>query len=66
VCHGKGANSVDHIVPVSQGGGEEDSNLAAIHEYPCHAAKTAQEANAANPMARPRKRAEEKHPGDLT
>jgi len=66
VCHGKGANSVDHIVPVSQGGGEEDSNLAAIHESPCHAAKTAREANAANPMARPRKREEEKHPGDLT
>jgi len=51
---------------VSQGGGEEDSNLAAIHESPCHARKTAGEANAANPMARPRKRAEERHPGDLT
>ena len=66
VCHGAGAKEVDHIVPVSQGGGEEDSNLAAICSYPCHARKTSSEANAANPMARPRKRAEEKHPGDLT
>lgn len=66
VCHGSGARSVDHIIPVSQQGSEEDWNLAAIHEYPCHARKTAAEANAANPMARPRKRAEEKHPGDIS
>ena len=66
VCHGEGANGCDHIVPVSQGGGEEDSNLAAIHEHPCHAAKTAQEANAHNPMARSRKRPQEKHPGDVS
>ena len=66
VCHRTGADQVDHIVPGSQLGGDEDSNLAAIHEYPCHAVKTAREANAVNPMARPRRRAEEKHPGDLT
>jgi len=67
VCHGAVAcaREVDHIVPVSQQGGEEDTNLAAICN-PCHARKTAAEANAANPMARPRKRAEERHPGDLT
>ena len=65
VCHSAGAKEVDHIVPVSQGGGEEDSNLAAIHGLPCHARKTAGEANAANPMARSRRRAEEKHPGDV-
>jgi len=63
VCRTPGANQVDHIIPVSQGGGEQDSNLAAIHEYPCHAAKTAREANAANPMAKPRRRPSERHPG---
>lgn len=63
LCRRPGANQVDHVVPASQGGGEEDSNLAAIHEYPCHAAKTAREANAANPMAKPRKRDPEAHPG---
>jgi 5-methylcytosine-specific restriction endonuclease McrA len=63
VCHKPGANAVDHIVPVSAGGSEDDSNLASIHERPCHAAKTAQEANARNPKAIPRKRAPEQHPG---
>jgi 5-methylcytosine-specific restriction protein A len=63
VCGRPGANQVDHIVPVSMGGGEEDANLAAIHERPCHAAKTSREANAQNPRAQPRKRAEERHPG---
>ena len=34
------ATAVDHIVPKSQGGGDEDSNLQAICK-PCHDAKTA-------------------------
>ena len=63
VCGRPGANQVDHIVPASQGGSDEDSNLAAIHEHPCHTAKTAREANARNPMAAPRKRPKEEHPG---
>lgn len=63
ICGKPGANQVDHIRPASQGGGDEDSNLAAIHEHPCHAAKTAREANARNPRAVPRKRAPEAHPG---
>jgi len=66
VCHKPGARSVDHIVPSSRDGSEEDWNLAAIHEHPCHARKTALEANAANPMARSRKREEERHPGDVS
>jgi 5-methylcytosine-specific restriction enzyme A len=66
VCGKPGANQVDHIRPASQDGSEDDINLAAIHQYPCHAAKTAREANAVNPMARSRKREPEKHPGDLT
>jgi 5-methylcytosine-specific restriction endonuclease McrA len=63
ICGHPGANQVDHIIPVSAGGGEEDSNLAAIHEHPCHAAKTAREANARNPRAVSRKRTPEQHPG---
>jgi 5-methylcytosine-specific restriction endonuclease McrA len=63
VCRRPGAYQVDHIIPVSQGGSDEDSNLAAIHEHPCHEQKTAREANQANPMARPRRRKEEPHPG---
>jgi 5-methylcytosine-specific restriction endonuclease McrA len=66
VCHKPGADQVDHVVPVSRGGGEEDGNLAAIHEHPCHARKTAAEANAANPKAQPRRRAQERHPGDIS
>ena len=63
VCHRGGADSVDHVKPVCEGGSEEDTNLAAIHEFPCHAAKTSREANRHNPMAQPRRRKEEAHPG---
>jgi 5-methylcytosine-specific restriction protein A len=65
VCGKPGANQVDHIKPTSQGGDDGDANLSAIHEYPCHAEKTAREANAVNPMAIPRKRKPEAHPGML-
>lgn len=37
------ANEVDHVVPLSQGGTDDDSNLIAIAAYPCHARKTARE-----------------------
>jgi 5-methylcytosine-specific restriction endonuclease McrA len=37
------ADTVDHVVPVSQGGTHDDSNLAAAHQHPCHAAKTERE-----------------------
>jgi 5-methylcytosine-specific restriction protein A len=63
LCRRPGANQVDHIVPACKGGSDADENLAAVHEYPCHAAKTAREANARNPMAVSRKRPQEKHPG---
>ncbi len=62
ICGAPGCRQVDHIKPVSQGGGEDDSNLAAICNR-CEASKTAREANAAKPKrARPRT---EKHPGLL-
>lgn len=31
------ATEVDHIIPLSQGGTDDDSNLMAIAGYPCHA-----------------------------
>lgn len=61
LCGAEGCRQVDHIVPVSQGGGEEDENLAAICDL-CHGHKTALEANAAKPK---RKRPPERHPGLL-
>jgi len=65
VCGKAGADEVDHIVPAIAGGTDDDVNLAAIHRYPCHAAKTAREANAHNPKAVPRKRPPEPHPGRI-
>lgn len=62
LCGAGGCRAVDHIVPVSQGGGEEDSNLAAICDV-CEKRKTSREGNAAKPKrARPKT---EKHPGLL-
>lgn len=37
------ADEVDHIVPLSQGGTDDPSNLRAIH-HDCHKAKTQREA----------------------
>jgi 5-methylcytosine-specific restriction protein A len=36
------ADEVDHIIPISQGGSDDDSNLAAIN-HECHKRKTAAE-----------------------
>jgi 5-methylcytosine-specific restriction protein A len=60
-CGADGCRRVDHIVPVSQGGGDEDSNLAAICDV-CERSKTAREGNAAKPR---RRREREPHPGRL-
>lgn len=66
VCHQPGATEVDHIIPASQGGSDQDDNLAAIHEDPCHSAKTIREALAHNWRATtPRKREPERHPGSI-
>ena len=59
LCGRGGCRKVDHIVPVSQGGGEEDSNLGTICD-PCERRKTAREANAAKPR---RTRPKENPPG---
>lgn len=41
VCHLPGANNVDHVVAIEDGGSKTDpANLAAIHEEPCHKDKS--------------------------
>lgn len=41
-CGKPGANVVDHVVEVADGGALDDpSNLAAMHQEPCHRVKTA-------------------------
>lgn len=52
VCHKPGADRIDHVVPLSEGGADDDTNLAPIHQRPCHDTKTAQE----SARARRRKR----------
>lgn len=60
MCLLPGADEVDHIVPASRGGSDDETNLAAIHHM-CHLKKTAQEARG-GPRARPK----EAHPGEVT
>lgn len=66
VCHKPGADSVDHITPVNEGGQHADDNYGAIHSKPCHQKKTAAEAARARKRKRvPRMRPKPKHPGLL-
>lgn len=64
ICHHPGADTVDHVTPVSQGGHHGDSNLAAAHSEPCHAAKTERERRAGL-AARARRRPPRKNPNVL-
>ena len=51
-CGNAGADQVDHVVPLAEGGADDDSNLAPIHAEPCHRVKTQGEAQ----------RSRERHP----
>lgn len=42
-CKKPGADQVDHVVPIAEGGADTDANKAAIHATPCHRDKTAEE-----------------------
>lgn len=64
VCHGPGADAVDHIIP---GDDHTPENLKAIHQdvWPyCHRTKSAREGGTAAAARRiPRQRPSEQHPG---
>ena len=67
LCRAPGADAVDHVIPVSQGGTDHLDNLGAIHQdvapY-CHRGKTAQEGVAGRAAKRAKlKRPERRHPG---
>ena len=47
VCGLPGANEVDHVIPIAEGGADDETNLAPIHSIPCHRRKTAEEAKRA-------------------
>jgi 5-methylcytosine-specific restriction protein A len=63
VCHQPGADEVDHVVPHSLGGSDDPSNLAAIHDDPCHRRKSAAEGAAARVKKYDRRRPIAPHPG---
>lgn len=62
VCHKPGADQVDHVIPVTQGGPDTEANKRPIHSKPCHEAKTRAESQAGRARQSP-KRERERHPG---
>lgn len=44
VCGYAGADQADHVIPISEDGPDNVSNMAAIHAKPCHEEKTLAEA----------------------
>lgn len=44
VCGKDGADTVDHVIPLAEGGRDDDTNLRPIHSEPCHRQKTQAEA----------------------
>lgn len=61
VCGHPGADEVDHV---HAGDDHSDANLAAIHDDPCHKAKSAGEGvEARRAIAAQRYRPREQHPG---
>lgn len=47
ICGKPMADEVDHVIPLAEGGADDDSNLRPIHSVPCHAEKTQAEAQRA-------------------
>lgn len=46
VCGQPGADEVDHVIPLSEGGADDYHNRRPIHSEPCHQQKTQREARA--------------------
>lgn len=44
VCRQPGADQADHVIPIVEGGADDEDNMRAIHGAPCHADKTRAEA----------------------
>lgn len=44
VCGKHGADQIDHVVPLAEGGADGPENRRPIHSVPCHRAKSAAEA----------------------
>lgn len=47
VCGLLGADQADHVLALSAGGADDESNMAPIHSRPCHAEKSERERLAA-------------------
>lgn len=47
VCGKAGADQVDHVIPLAEGGPDDESNQLPIHAEPCHREKTEAEARSA-------------------
>ena len=62
VCGKPGADQVDHVIPLAEGGTDTDDNRRPIHAEPCHRNKTADESRRGR---KTRKRPPERHPGLL-
>lgn len=60
ICGQPGADQVDHLINVAAGGTHDDTNLAAIHNKPCHQRKTRQQTTRTTPTEQ---RPPEPHPG---
>lgn len=52
VCGLPGADRADHVIPLAEGGADDESNMAAIHQHPCHDRKTHQESQRAKARQR--------------
>ncbi len=46
ICGGQGATEVDHVIPLAEGGADDEATLAGVHES-CHREKTARESEEA-------------------
>lgn len=44
ICNQLGADEVDHVVPLAEGGADTFGNRRPVHSEPCHRIKTAEEA----------------------